>query len=578
MTILKRSATICFFFFAIVITPCLAQSQDNQPKTHNHETASETCFICDKALRDKGRLWCKEHARYEDRCWICHPDLEEKGRAYCAEHSLYEDECFICDPDIMKSEGVKNSAKSCLAHGVHEDLCFICDKALRDKGRLWCIEHARYEDRCWICHPEMKDSTRPFCSEHHLYEDECFICNPKLKKLPIKEGKKAARTTIFCTEHQVAEEECGICQPQLASELEVGKGMKVRFQSKESASMAGVKTSTPESASSAPTVEAFCQINYNENAVALVTPILSGIVQKVHVNLGMNVEAGQILAEIHSIDISRAKTGYLSAIADVDLTKEAYLREKSLVDQKISSMREYQEAFAAYQKAQFEKNTAHQRLLNYGFNEDSIVNIQETKDRSSTLRVRAPFKGTVISRKAVMGEAIKPGQSLFTVADLSTMWLELKLPSDKVPLISNGMNVEATFSNLPGFLAQGHLAWVDSEVDPSSRMIKALAIIKNTGQLKKGMFGTAKIALSKPENAFHIAKDAVQRHENKTFVFVKLDEDLFDLRRVTLGNLNGKTIDVVAGIESNEEIVVAGTFTVMSEFLKSRLGAGCVDD
>jgi cobalt-zinc-cadmium efflux system membrane fusion protein len=192
--------------------------------------------------------------------------------------------------------------------------------------------------------------------------------------------------------------------------------------------------------------------------------------------------------------------------------------------------------------------------------------------------VRAPFKGTVISRKAVMGEAIESGQSLFKVADLSTMWLELKLPSDKVPLISTGLNVEATFSNLPGFSAKGHLAWVDSEVDPSSRMIKALAVIKNNGPLKKGMFGTARIMLAKPENAFQIAKDAVQRHENRTFVFVKLDEDLFDLRRVTLGNLNGNTIDVVAGIESYEEIVVAGTFTVMSEFLKSRLGAGCVDD
>jgi membrane fusion protein, heavy metal efflux system len=62
---------------------------------HHHELAGETCFICDASKRDQGRLWCKEHDRYEDRCWLCHPELEDKSRLWCREHSLYEDECFL---------------------------------------------------------------------------------------------------------------------------------------------------------------------------------------------------------------------------------------------------------------------------------------------------------------------------------------------------------------------------------------------------------------------------------------------------------------------------------------------------
>src|SRR5262245_47825661 len=67
-----------------------------------HDAPKELCFICDPALREKGRLWCQEHNRYEDRCWLCHPELEDKKRLWCKEHSLYEDECFLCDPSRKK--------------------------------------------------------------------------------------------------------------------------------------------------------------------------------------------------------------------------------------------------------------------------------------------------------------------------------------------------------------------------------------------------------------------------------------------------------------------------------------------
>ena len=73
-------------------------------------------------------------------------------------------------------------------------------------------------------------------------------------------------------------------------------------------------------------------------------------------------------------------------------------------------------------------------------------------------------------------------------------------------------------------------------------------------------------------------KDALQKFERNPYLFVKVEDDLYDLRRVSIGNKTVSTIDVISGIQSDEQVVVAGTFTMMSEFLKSRLGAGCVDD
>jgi cobalt-zinc-cadmium efflux system membrane fusion protein len=72
------------------------------PKCEAHGVPKTLCFICDASLRDKGRLWCNEHSRYEDRCWECHPEAQDKNRLWCKEHSLYEDECFLCHPELKK--------------------------------------------------------------------------------------------------------------------------------------------------------------------------------------------------------------------------------------------------------------------------------------------------------------------------------------------------------------------------------------------------------------------------------------------------------------------------------------------
>jgi cobalt-zinc-cadmium efflux system membrane fusion protein len=103
-----------------------------------HGAPTELCFICDASLREKGRLWCAEHARYEDRCWLCHPELRDASRAYCEKHALYEDECFLCHPELKKAAVTAAPAAD-----------------------LLCEEHGVLEKDCGICHPELLADKRP---------------------------------------------------------------------------------------------------------------------------------------------------------------------------------------------------------------------------------------------------------------------------------------------------------------------------------------------------------------------------------------------------------------------------------
>ena len=600
---MKRKKIIIFVFIVLLTSfgksPETVASQDKLCALHQVPVGK--CYICDPALRESGRLWCREHNRYEDRCFICHPEIKEEGRLWCDEHNLYEDECIFCHPELREGknesmgkadnidfekipETVASQDKLCALHQAPVGKCYICDPALRESGRLWCREHNRYEDRCFICHPEIKEEGRLWCDEHNLYEDECIFCHPELYKgkeshIRIQEKTKSSTSKeLQCLEHGVAERECGICHPDLAGSLKPGQGLKIRFESVESASKAGVMTDVPTTGKSKAGLNVLSRVSYDQNSLVHITPLAAGVVQNVFADVGEVVSKGQVLVEIVSPEIARSKSDYLSAMAKEELKELIFKREKGLVEKKITSQQEYEQALAEYQMAGNTATMTRQQLLNYGLTEGQIQKVAETRSSSSTLQVLAPFSGTLIDRNAVIGEAAKPGDMLFTLVDLSSMWLELSIPEDRLLPLNVGDSVEATFSALPGYTVRGRLIWLSSSIDEQSRMMKARAIVSNSDLLlKHGMFGEVRILPKRNSKGLHVPVAALQRFNGHPFIFVKLDSDLYEIRKVALGGQDKENVEILEGVYPQEEVVVTHSFTLKSEFLKSRLGAGCVD-
>lgn len=550
------------------------------PAAHTHH-AGETCYVCDASKRDAGRLWCREHSRYEDRCWICQPQLEDASRPYCKEHFLYEDECFLCDPSRATGDGGEEAS----AGGIHghrtDETCFICDATKRESGRLWCAEHNRYEDRCWICQPQLEDASRAFCEEHGLYEDECHLCNPALRgdasaPTPGAEGAPA----LFCNEHGVPELECGICQPQLAGALGVGDSLLVRMPSARSAEMAGLTLERPGRGDVAATLRLLGEVRYNGNRRAKVTPLAYGVLTDIRVDVGDAVEAGQVLAVVNSVGVAQAKSEYLSALAELDVKTMTFEREQRLVDENIAARRDFQEAEGARRLAQLSVRRTHQQLLNLGFTESEVADIAETQSSSSDLYVRAPFDGTVVERSAVLGEAIDSGGSLFEIADLSTMWIELAVPEEQAIHIERGGAIVARVRALPQLRVEGQITWVSPQIDERTRMVRARATVPNDhGVLRHGMFTEVAAALGDASESLLVPSESVHNIDGSSFVFVREDADLFAVRRVDLGPPGAAgTVAILAGLTESDAVVTGGSFTMKTEFLKSRLGAGCVDD
>jgi cobalt-zinc-cadmium efflux system membrane fusion protein len=355
--------------------------------------------------------------------------------------------------------------------------------------------------------------------------------------------------------------------------------MKVRFPSIDAADKAGIRTQRPERLESAPAIKAFCESQYNLNAMARVTPLAGGVIHEVRHDIGDRVEGGATLVVLHSAEVASAKSDYVSALIDRDIRRETFEREKRLKERAISAEKEFLDAEAAYRTSRLTLSNLRQKLLNFGLTEDEIFRIEKEQDTSAQLKIRAPFDGTLVERAAVVGEATEVGHTLFTIADLSTHWLALSIPSDSIDQVRLGQTVQSQFPELPNATYTGHVTWVDTSVDPRSRMVRARALFTDrTGRIKAGLFGEARILTSEAQPAALVPRDAVQRHEGRAFVFVQNESDLFSLRRVSIGETHGDGIIVMAGLEPNEPVVAEGSFIVMSEFLKSRLGAGCVDE
>jgi cobalt-zinc-cadmium efflux system membrane fusion protein len=457
---------------------------------------------------------------------------------------------------------VVEQANACARHDLPATTCFICDPGLRDPDRLWCAGHERYEDRCFLCHPELEEPGRVWCSEHSLYEDECFLCHPELRETTPAETIETAG--LYCREHGVPESDCGICHPELAADLEPGSGLKIRFESVRSTSLAGVVTATPVVGPQRSDSTFLARVTWDENHYAGVTPLAAGVLREVTADVGQRVSRGDRLATLSSPEIAEIKSAYLSARAEEKLHLTILTRQQSLVEQRISAQQDLDQAEAEYEVAKSRAAAARQLLLEHGVGEGAIHNLVETGTPASNLDVVAPLDGTIVDRHAVVGES---------------MWLELSIPERHVSQVSADQEVVATFDLQPGLRAEGSIIWVGSSIDSDSRMVTARAEVANPDrQLRHGMFGRARIGSAGVSGkTVWVPGDAVQYIDEQPFVFARLEDDLFELRRITVGGSSGRMVAVAEGLESNAEIVVAHSFTLKSEFLKSRLGAGCVE-
>jgi multidrug efflux pump subunit AcrA (membrane-fusion protein) len=181
--------------------------------------------------------------------------------------------------------------------------------------------------------------------------------------------------------------------------------------------------------------------------------------------------------------------------------------------------------------------------------------------------LRAPFDATVIEKHITLGEKLGGESSAFTVADLSTVWIDLGVYQKDLPLVRQGQRVVVSAgSAIPKI--EGKINYVGPVVGEKTRTALARIVLDNTsGLLRPGTFVTADIVVDKAAARITVAKDIIQDLDDNTTVFVQTDHG-FEPRTVTLGRSNNAFVEITSGLEAGEKIVTKNSFRLKAELGK----------
>lgn len=314
------------------------------------------------------------------------------------------------------------------------------------------------------------------------------------------------------------------------------------------------------------------KVSVNETRLAHVGPRIPGRAVEVFANPGDYVKKGQPLAVIDSPELGEAQSQYLKAKTTFEIAEKSYERAKIVLEGKVISTGEFQRREGEYLSAKAELKATDDRLHLLGMTEKEIASIGKEHTINSKVAIYSPISGAVIERHLTLGEVVEPVKPLFTVADLSNLWVIADVTEADIPKIKKGQTVAIVVSAYPEKVFKGKLSYISEVIDPETRSVKVRAEVDNAkGMLKPEMFATVRISTSEREKVLAVPESAVQREGDKSIVFVAVDEHEFEKRVIEVGPRINGFHRVLSGVKEGEKIVVNGAFTLKSEGQKGEL-------
>ena len=313
------------------------------------------------------------------------------------------------------------------------------------------------------------------------------------------------------------------------------------------------------------------EVKADDTRVAHVVPRLHGVVTDVLAKADDRVARGQLLAVLNSRELAGAKSAYLSAARQMDFATTRLSREEELWKKKISAEREYLEARRALDEATLQRQLAGQALRVMGVPDTALEGLaQEPVERVARYEVRAPLGGTVVERSVTVGEAVTAEQQIFTIADLSVVWVEASVYARDLDAVRQGQQATVTSTDL-GATATGRLDFIGQLMGEQTRSATARLSLPNpAGLWRPGLFVTVSLVRSEATVPLAVSADAVQTFRDWQVVFVKYG-DWFEARPLELGRTDGQWVEVVSGLKAGDEYAATNSFAVKAEI--GKLGA-----
>ena len=317
-------------------------------------------------------------------------------------------------------------------------------------------------------------------------------------------------------------------------------------------------------------ISATGKVEVNADRIAHVSPRIPGKIVTVTASLGDSVGAGQTLATLDSVELGEALSRYRQSKTKLALAQSNMERVKALVEKKIAARKDILQAETDYKTTQTELHTDEERLSLYGVSRSDLRGDDHNKP---LLPVRSPIGGVITEKHAIVGELADPSRSLYTVADLSSVWVMVDINEKDLARVHKGQAATVAVGAFPDLKLKGRITYIADLVNESTRTVKARIEVANPGRkLKPEMFATVELSL--PADAppvVAIPEEALQDLDGNKVVFVTEKDAEFAARQVQAGRATGGMIEIVAGLKEGERYAVKGAFILKSELKKGEM-------
>jgi cobalt-zinc-cadmium efflux system membrane fusion protein len=318
-----------------------------------------------------------------------------------------------------------------------------------------------------------------------------------------------------------------------------------------------------------------------DKQVGQVGPLTSGRILSVRAKVGDRVEAGQTLATMDDLEVGELMAQERSADADLERLKAQLVpatrqteRARHLADIGAGAEKDYE--FSRAEQQGIEQNIRSQQALIDGLRQRlRRFSISSTgKDAGAFTPLRAPFSGVVIKAQASPGDVVEAGRDLFTVADLSRVWVQAEVYEKDLGRIRTGQDAAITVATYPNESFSGRVTYISDVLDPQTRTARVRCEVANQQMLlKTDMFADVRLPTTFSKQAIAVPAAALQSVDGKNVVFVRSSPTQFEKREVERGvTVNGQT-EIIRGLKGGEPVVVQGAF-----HLKSILAGGSMGD
>ena len=353
-----------------------------------------------------------------------------------------------------------------------------------------------------------------------------------------------------------------------AAQASTSSALEVRLDPKFAV---GIEFATVQNLATVDTLRVAARIDFNEQGLARIGSTVTGRVIDLQAVPGQAVRVGQTLATLNSAELSTAQLAYLKAAAQARLLATAAERARQLYTADVVSQAELQRRENAAEVARAEESGAADQLAVLGMTPAAIATLASSAAINSVKPVISRVNGTVVERSVAVGQVVQPADTLFTVADLSKVWVSANVPEQQATLVRVGQATEIEVPAL-GRTLRGRIVYVAAVVDPQTRSVLARCELENpNGDLKPAMLANLLIRTAGRTEPV-VPSAAVVRENNADYVYVQKSPGIFMLTPVELGPaVDGGVRPVVEGVRVGQTIVVGGAFHLNNERRKQEL-------